>query len=371
MGIISSSFVRNCWYVAGFSHDFPADRIESRKIAGDPVVLYRRSDGHLAALADRCAHRHAPLSLGRVEGDDLRCMYHGLKFSPDGTCVEIPGQDRIPDRSCVRSYPLVEKGGWVWIWMGQSDACDPGLIPPVCDFDDPEWVQSSGQLDYEAPYELINDNLLDLSHLAFVHADSFGATTGWSDRQPRHTLLDRGIRVERWIEAAPPIPPLPQLSASDTVDIRSCYEFHIPGIFLMRTSFHRTGAAKAANWGDPVDEELFAHYSCQSVTPIDMRRSRTLFSWGPGAAFGDRAMAQQMIAMADHAFREDKVIIEAQFANLDEESGAPMLATQADKPLTIFRGIMQKARNRERDGSVAEAAQAAVPTESPPMARAS
>ena len=82
-------------------------------------------------------------------------------------------------------------------------------------------------------------------------------------------------------------------------------------------------------------------------------------------------MAQQMIAMADHAFREDKVVIEAQFANLDEEPGAPMLATQADKPLTIFRGLMQKARNRELDGSVAEAAQAAVPTEGPPMARAS
>lgn len=371
MGIISSSFVRNCWYVAGFSHEFPGDRIESRRIAGEPVAFYRRSDGRLAALADRCAHRHAPLSLGRIEGDDLRCMYHGLKFDPSGTCIEIPGQQRIPDGSCVRSYPLVDRGGWVWIWMGDSDACDPGLIPPVCDFDDPEWVQSSGQLDYDAPYELINDNLLDLSHLAFVHADSFGATTGWSDRQPRHVLLDRGIRVERWIEAAPPIPPLPQLAASDTVDIRSCYEFHIPGIFLMRTSFHRTGAAEAADWGDPVDEELFAHYSCQSVTPVDAHRSRTLFSWGPAAAFGDMAMAQQMIAMADHAFREDKVIIEAQFANLDERSSAPMLATQADKPLTLFRGLMQKARKRERDDAASGARQAAVASLATHMAQAS
>ncbi len=371
MNIVSGQFVRDCWYVAGFVHEFPQGAVEARKILGEPIAFYRQVDGTLVALADRCAHRQAPLSLGRIEGDDLRCMYHGIKFSAAGECVEIPGQPAVSKKSCVRNYPVVERGGWVWIWMGGQSACDPELIPPVCGFDDAEWVQDHGQLDYEAPYELINDNLLDLSHLAYVHAESFGATTGWSDRQPRHVMLERGIRVERWIEAAPPIPPLPGLAPTETVDIRSCYEFCIPGIFVMRTSFHRTGAAQAADWGDPVDEELFAHYSCQSVTPMGIDRSRTLFSWGPGRAFGDMDMARQMIAMARHAFQEDKLIIEAQYANLAYRDDRPTLVTQADKPLTLFRGLMQKARNHERGAPQSDAGDhASAPSETEQIAHA-
>lgn len=282
--------------------------------------------------------------MGKLEGDHIRCMYHGLRFDSDGRCVEIPGQTSIPKSACLRTYPVAEKGSWVWVWMGDPAAADVELIPPVRGFDDPEWALRSGMLDYDAPYELIDDNLLDLSHLAFVHAQSFGATKGWSDRQPVTITMDRGIRVERWIEEAPPIPPLPSLAMHKSVDVRSYYEFYVPGIFIMRTSFHATGTAQASNYGEPVSEELFSHYSCQSVTPLTRDTSRTIFTWGPGKKFGDENIAQQMIDMAYVGFREDKVIIEAQYQNISNGIIGNMIATESDKALTIFRRIMNRLR---------------------------
>ncbi|MDO8432450.1 MAG: Rieske 2Fe-2S domain-containing protein [Candidatus Binatus sp.] len=111
-------FVRNCWYAAGWSRDLAQDRPTALTMLNEPIVIYRKSDGDLAALQDRCCHRFAPLSMGRVEGDDLRCMYHGLKFAPSGKCVEIPGQMKLPPQARVQQYPIVDRYSLAWIWMG-------------------------------------------------------------------------------------------------------------------------------------------------------------------------------------------------------------------------------------------------------------
>ena len=145
-------FLRNCWYVAGWSHDIAADSLVSRTMLGEPIVLYRKGDGGVVALEDRCCHRLAPLSRGRIEGDDLRCMYHGLKFAPSGRCVEIPGQTMVPPRARVRAYPAVEQDCWVWLWMGDPALADPALIPAALGHDDPDWFMQTGQLAYEANY---------------------------------------------------------------------------------------------------------------------------------------------------------------------------------------------------------------------------
>ena len=124
-------FVRNAWYNAGWDHMFTQGKrsIVARQMAGERVVLYRKPDGQIAAMEDRCPHRQAALSLGQKEGDGLRCMYHGMRFGADGKCNEIPGQDTIPERACVRVYPVVEKDNWVWVWMGDKEKADPKLIP--------------------------------------------------------------------------------------------------------------------------------------------------------------------------------------------------------------------------------------------------
>jgi len=191
-------FAQNCWYVAGWLTEFGEDQPHARTIASERVVLFRTSHG-LVALEDRCVHRLAPLSLGRCEGDTLRCMYHGLRFSADGACVEIPGQERIPDTARVKSYPVVERHSWAWIWIGEA-AANEALIPEAVGLDHPDWaLKSGGHLDYAASYTLINDNLLDFSHLSFVHSNSFGAGPEWAASRPVVTALDRGVRVSRWM----------------------------------------------------------------------------------------------------------------------------------------------------------------------------
>jgi vanillate O-demethylase monooxygenase subunit len=126
-------YVRNAWYVAAWTDQIAVAEPFATAILGEPIVIYRTAD-RLVALEDRCVHRMAPLSLGRCEGDRLRCMYHGLLFDPDGRVVEIPGQDLIPAQARVKSYPTVDRHDWIWIWMGDADAADPATarwtMPP-------------------------------------------------------------------------------------------------------------------------------------------------------------------------------------------------------------------------------------------------
>src|SRR5262245_43398318 len=115
-------FVRNCWYVIAWDHDITADALFSRRVLNEPILLYRTATGEIVALEDRCCHRLAPLSRGRKEGDCVRCGYHGLKFNSSGVCVEVPGYDKVPPKTRVRSFPIAVKNDWVFVWMG-----DPGL----------------------------------------------------------------------------------------------------------------------------------------------------------------------------------------------------------------------------------------------------
>ena len=199
--------IRNCWYLAGWGHEFEAGVPAQRMLVGEAVVLWRKSDGTIVAMEDRCVHRLAPLSLGTIEGDGIRCLYHGLKFAADGQCTDIPGQEKIPSTACVRTFPVVERGGWIWVWMGDPRRADPARIPGVMPLDDQDWIFKTGMIDYQCNYELINDNLLDLCHLTFVHATSFGAGEAWATSRPKIEAIPDGVRSSRWIEDTPPIPP--------------------------------------------------------------------------------------------------------------------------------------------------------------------
>ncbi|SNS64726.1 vanillate O-demethylase monooxygenase subunit [Noviherbaspirillum humi] len=169
----SQTWPKNAWYVAAFSHEVQG-KLLARKFLGKSVVMYRRTDDSVVALEDRCAHRLLPLSFGFVENDNVTCGYHGMTFDASGKCVRIPGQDKIPASACVRSFPLVEKDRLVWIWMGDASQADPALIPDMGRLDHPEWIPAQGYHHLKADYRLLNDNLLDLSHVAFVHGRTIG-----------------------------------------------------------------------------------------------------------------------------------------------------------------------------------------------------
>jgi Phenylpropionate dioxygenase and related ring-hydroxylating dioxygenases, large terminal subunit len=114
-------FLKSAWYVAGWTDEFEAGQLYARRIIDEPLVLMRREDDTLIALEDRCPHRWAPLSLGRIEDDTIRCMYHGVRFASNGRCIEVPGQTSAPGSLKARIYPVVEQHKWAWVWMGDAD----------------------------------------------------------------------------------------------------------------------------------------------------------------------------------------------------------------------------------------------------------
>lgn len=170
-------FLRNCWYVAAYSGEVAQEPL-ARTLLGEPVLLYRTGAGKPVALEDRCCHRNLPLSMGKREGDAIRCGYHGLKFDARGACVEIPGQKEIPPDARVKAFPLVERWNFVWIWMGDPKKVDDALLPDWRCLDDPKLTNILGNggkpLPMKCNWELNNDNLLDLTHVVYVHADTLG-----------------------------------------------------------------------------------------------------------------------------------------------------------------------------------------------------
>ena len=197
-------FLKDYWYVAAWDHEI-ADGLLARTLLGEPVVLFRTADGTAVALEDHCCHRGLPLSMGKPVGEGLQCGYHGLTFDRTGACVAVPGQSQVPPGASVRAYPLVERWHWLWIWMGDPERADPALIPDWWWLDHPDWDLVKGKhLHIQCHYELITDNLLDLSHLAYVHLATIG--TGSITEFPITTEReDDLVRVTRWIlDRAPP-----------------------------------------------------------------------------------------------------------------------------------------------------------------------
>jgi phenylpropionate dioxygenase-like ring-hydroxylating dioxygenase large terminal subunit len=168
-------FPRNAWYVAARSQEL-SRQLRSRWILGEPLLLFRQLDGTPVALVDRCIHRQLPLSLGRLKDDVLQCGYHGLEFdTTSGRCVRIPGSTRVADRVKVETFPLVERDGLVWIWPGDAEQVDETLIPAYPWYADPDWPTVEGTAHVRARAQLMNENLLDLSHLTFLHPESIGS----------------------------------------------------------------------------------------------------------------------------------------------------------------------------------------------------
>ena len=333
-------WIRNAWYVAAWTHEIEPGRIHARTIIDRPLVLYRTADGGIVALEDRCPHRFAPLSLGRLEGDALRCMYHGLKFAPDGKCIEIPGQERIPQSACVRRFPLQVVGSWVWVWMGDADKADTAAIPPTIALDDPAYRLQAGQLDYDAHYLLIDDNLLDLSHLSFAHEKTLGMDMPqWADMRPRMSPIERGLRFERWHTGHRPRGFMKKLG--ETVDVWTAYDFLFPGIFLQRTSFFPAGTADESGRAAPQREPLFHRIDEQAVMPVGVRKSRYFYAAGTRAADIDPDKLERLYAVTTTAFHEDKRIIEAQQKLIDLEPGRAMLPTSLDAGPTQFRKLVE------------------------------
>ncbi|KKC25896.1 aromatic ring-hydroxylating dioxygenase subunit alpha [Sphingomonas sp. SRS2] len=166
-------FLKNVWYVAALP-DQVGRELLGRKIAGVHVLLYRTQAGEAVAIADTCPHRFAPLNKGSLIGDNVECLYHGLQFSPAGRCVRNPQADLISPNMHIGRYPVVERHGLVWLWPGDERLADPAKIPDLSHIENSPTRRTVHSF-IEAPYrhDILIDNLMDLTHIDFLHVGSF------------------------------------------------------------------------------------------------------------------------------------------------------------------------------------------------------
>lgn len=166
-------FIFNEWYVAALSEEVTRDMM-ARVYLGRSVLLYRKLDGTIAAIRNRCPHRSFPLVHGKLDGDDVVCGYHGLKFGASGRCLEIPSQDSVPAAMRIQVYPVVERAPFVWIWMGDPALADHATIPDHHWLSAPDYAAYSGYLHCKSNYIRLHENVLDLTHFPYVHGEATG-----------------------------------------------------------------------------------------------------------------------------------------------------------------------------------------------------
>lgn len=246
-------FVRNVWYAAMWSTDLAVGALVPRTIVEEPLVFFRRVDGAAVAIGDLCPHRFAPLHRGALlPGDRVRCGYHGLEFDATGRCAHNPhGAGKIPAGAAVFAYPVIERHAIVWVWMGDRTP-DPERIPDfsILDGVPDALVGRRLTLTFEANYQLIADNLLDLSHASFLHAGLLGndemLAGEVSVRQNGTTIVisryNRNVAVPEMLDA---------MFRNDAarVDTWDEMRWDAPGCCLLDVGVHAPGASKEAGGG--------------------------------------------------------------------------------------------------------------------------
>lgn len=303
------------WYVAGFSSEL-VDKPIARTFLGQKVVLFRTGAGQVAALEDRCCHRSLPLSCGTVEGGGVRCGYHGMLYAPSGQCIEIPGQERIPSKARVRAYHVLEKHQIVWIWMPVAEGTVPTKAPPDYPYhDDPRYKFGSGNYHYNAPWQLIHDNLLDLSHLGYVHLQTIGGNARLHmNAEMKVTSEGERVKVVRLMPGSTP-PPTYKAAwpFGDTCDRWQEIEFDVSHLRIW------TGAVEPGT--DAIDDPERGGFHMRGFHGITPETDDTCHYFWSMSSTRHPDMPDNIEAVIQQTaftFDEDRVVIEAQYRNMQQ-----------------------------------------------------
>jgi phenylpropionate dioxygenase-like ring-hydroxylating dioxygenase large terminal subunit len=342
-------FLQNCWYMAAWSNEIGRVLLE-RQICNESIVLYRSESGDPVALGNVCPHRFAPLSVGKLIGDEIQCGYHGFRFGTSGACTKSPLIDGIiPARMRVKRYAVIERYGMVWLWLGDAEASDASIIPDFSCNDDPAFRRIQGMMEVAANYELITDNLLDLTHAEFVHEgilDSVALT------RSKLETIQKGTTVwsNRWAPNgdAPPAWAAAFDNYDQPVDHWAYMRWDPPGNLLLDVGVTRPGQKRSDGvW----------LYGCDMLTPRDATSSWYFWSFARSYKLDDAATDDMWRGAIDIAFvGQDKPILEQQqrmmgTRTIDEMN--PVMAS-ADVAATRARRIMKMLIAKEAEGAMPE-----------------
>lgn len=342
----------NSWWVAAHVSEVSEKPI-LRWLLEMPLALYRTSDGEAIALHNRCPHRWAPLHLGEVTGANLACPYHGLQFAPSGQCVKVPTQERTPSAIRVRSFPVTERYGFLWVWTGDLDQADSALIPDeLACLDKPDWQTVWGYKAVESNFMQLKENVLDLTHFEFLHKNSLGIA-GW-DRPPSFESTDRSVGFRQLFNMEP-LAPVYAIPAGKEVGKRANRDnwgqLLSPGVNVGGVDMHDP---------DPGPEGL-ARFSMRIIhltTPVSI--AKTHYYWAMARDHGPPYDYEKHRAMADIVFGEDIAIAEATQAMArasTDQNEALEFSVTADRPAIEGRRRIAAMVAAER-----RPAQAGIPT---------
>jgi vanillate O-demethylase monooxygenase subunit len=308
-------FPKNTWYVAATSEEIDAKPL-GRKICGESIVFYRGDEGRVAALEDFCPHRGAPLSLGYVSEGKLVCGYHGLEMGCEGKTIAMPGQ-RVRGFPPIKTFPVVERYGFIWVWTGEAEKADDKLIPVQEWHDNPEWAYGGGLYHINCDYRLMIDNLMDLTHETYVHSNSIGQKE--IDETPCKTTVEGDMVItSRYMEniEAPPFWKLAlrgnHLADDVPVDRWQICRFSPPSHVMIEV-----GVAHAGKGGyQAPDEHKVYSVVIDFITPET--ETSIHYFWGMARKFNpkDKALTATIREGQGKIFGEDLEMLERQQKNL-------------------------------------------------------
>ncbi|MDF8332522.1 aromatic ring-hydroxylating dioxygenase subunit alpha [Novosphingobium cyanobacteriorum] len=335
-----SEFVRNTWYMAAWANEVPEDGFLARTFLDEPWLILRKSDGSWAMMADRCPHRFVPLSRGKRKGDTVACGYHGLTFDTDGACVFNPFGREVPPETKVAARPIVEKDGALWFWPGAPDRADPALIPDFSFIDDAS--DARDHLVMDVNYELISDNLLDLSHAEFLHVETFGVNGSLFEcgKQTVETDASGGL-WNKWdmVGSRAPVWAEPIVGPGVPVDQWLHIRWHAPASLALYIGMARTGT-------DRNDLVVPPMANPHILTPKTATETHYFFTRGHG---------EEAAAMARRVFlEEDEPMIRAQqeaMKGRDFWEMRPVIMPSDAAAIRARRKLMQMRRDEAIEGA--------------------
>ena len=317
----SPAFPLNAWYAAAYDVEI-THALFSRTICNQKIVVYRQTTGEVAALEDACWHRLLPLSMGRLEGDEVVCGYHGLVFNGKGQCTHMPSQETINPGACVRSFPVIEKHRFVWIWPGDPALADERLVPDLHWNHDADWAGDGKVIRVACDYRLVIDNLMDLTHETFVHSSSIG-NRAVAEAPFVATHGDRTATVTRWMENidAPPFwaGQLKQARGYEgAVDRWQIIRFEAPCTVSIDVGVAPTGTGAMPPGGNQGDASLSDRSQgvngmvLNTITPETDGSCHYFWAFARSYMLSEQRLTHQLREGVAGIFREDEHVLEAQ-----------------------------------------------------------
>ncbi|MDO9358216.1 MAG: aromatic ring-hydroxylating dioxygenase subunit alpha [Polaromonas sp.] len=315
-------FPLNAWYAAAYDVEV-VNALLPRTICNQKIVMFRKTDGTVAALEDACWHRLLPLSMGRLDGDEVTCGYHGLVYNAQGRCTHMPSQETLNPSACVRAFPVVEKHRFIWIWPGDPAKADTSLVPDMHWNDDPAWAGDGKLITVKCDYRLVVDNLMDLTHEAFVHGSSIG-NREVAEAPFVATHGDRTATVTRWMEGieAPPFWAGQIRHARNytgPVDRWQVIRFEAPCTVTIDVGVAEAGSGAVPRDGNPGDRSKGVNgFVLNTITPETNGTCHYFWAFARNYCLGEQALTHKLREGVATIFREDEHVLEAQQVAMDE-----------------------------------------------------